>query len=579
MAAMDSGIRSVPSNVALEEAERFRQPATPAAKYGYADQGRPYVHRLAILLFSLLLLVPNIANTSNPGQGDEVMHIATVHDSLASGSWLYPQLNGFVNFYKPPLLFWLSMGLERTAQFLGVDVGLLGVRFISVLSSALAGLFLFELLRLFGKPSRQALFWTIIYLSSLGVLKFGRLLMFEQIMAAHIMGVVYLFALWMRKGGVLRLASVGLLVGLSYLYKGPLVPIYFLLFLSAWAIMQIYRTAPRFKSLGIDISALGSVSRAALIVGVTTAVGIGLYGYYLLNHPRGAELIAYFVVFENAAKFVDQNQSEWIILQGVLLYTLPWTLLLGAGIWTGLRKRRVLVTPGVQFGQLLLLSFAAVALFHFIPHRKADYYMLPLFGFLVASAALLSGRTGHRRTQWLVAFIAVLAAAVDLYFENYYRAAIPFLIGLFAVFVALRRNERDEHAEELSAWKIAPGALLAGVLPLTLFPVLFPPILNAKDQALLNNARVCVISENPWSALAYRAVIPSSDMTQRHPDLASECAGATYLIEHDPAPIPENYHKVSGYPVWKDLPASQYMQNLAHPSRLQRMRGIYAYNP
>ncbi|MCB1306340.1 MAG: hypothetical protein KDK37_18755, partial [Leptospiraceae bacterium] len=434
-------------------------------------------------------------------------------------------------------------------------------------------------LRSFGKPSRQALFWTIIYLSSLGVLKFGRLLMFEQIMAAHIMGVVYLFALWMRKGGILRLASVGLLVGLSYLYKGPLVPIYFLLFLSAWAIMRIYRTAPRFNPLGIDFSVLGSVSRAALIIGVTAAVGIGLYGYYLLNHPRGEDLIAYFVVFENAAKFVDQNQSEWIILQGVLLYTLPWTLLFGAAIWTGLRKRRALVTPGVQFGQLLLLSFAAVALFHFIPHRKADYYMLPLFGFLVASAALLSGRTGNRRTQWLVAFIAVLAAAVDLYFGDYYRAAIPLLIGLFAVYVSLRHKDRGGRESEITLWKIAPGTLLAVALPLTLFPVLFPPILNAKDQALLGQARVCVISENPWSALAYRAVIPSSDMTQRHPDLASECAGATYLIEHDPAPIPENYHKVSGYPVWKDLPASQYMQNLAHPSRLQRMRGIYAYNP
>ena len=95
---------------------------------------------------------------------------------------------------------------------------------------------------------------------------------------------------------------------------------------------------------------------------------------------------------------------------------------------------------------------------------------------------------------------------------------------------------------------------------------------------MLRNQDVCVLSENPWSALAYRGLIKQSDMIQRHPDLSPECDNHRFLIEHDEANIPDGYRKVSGYPVWKDLSLDQYLADWKEPRKLQRSRNIYEKN-
>lgn len=540
-------------------------PAPPGKDKDKKAQRR---YRMVLLLLAAMLLLPNISHTSNPGQGDEVMHIATVQDSLASGSILYPELNGFINFYKPPLLFWLAMGTERLTEFLPLDTGLLGERIISALASAGAALFLFQILLLYRKPARYAFFWAALYLSSLGVIKFARLLMFEQLVAFHIMATVYVFALWLMQRKDYWLVALGLLVGSSYLYKGPLIPIYMVLGLLSWAAMEFYRTAGRF-SWNMNFRAALPVLRTGLVVCFSAILPVAAYLAYLLNHPNGDELITYFVVFENAAKFVDQNQSEMVLFRGIALYLLPWTLLL-AGVFNGWRKRdgNGLRTPATQFASLMAITFLAITLFHIIPNRKADYYMLPLFGLLFVAAGLRSTSPSTRPTNGLVAALSFLGSAAALYMSSYLAAGI--LIGLagFAAIGAWKETGFN--------WKgLGPGIAFSALLPWTLFPSLFPETLDRADQVRLRNQEVCVLSENPWSALSYKGLIKESDMIQRHPDLASECDNRRFIIEHDEAKIPAGYREVSRYPVWKDLTLDQYLADWREPQRLQRSRIIY----
>lgn len=533
--------------------------------------------RWALVLLSGLLLIPNIQNTSNPGQGDEVMHIATVHDSLESDSILYPELNGFVNYYKPPLLFWLGMASEKVSEWLGMDQMLLAERIISVFSSALAALFIFELLLLYRAAPGTAFLWAAMYLSTLGVMKFGRLLMFEQIMAAHILATLYLFARWLLAGGSGKLFSLGLLVGSSYLYKGALVPIYLVLGLLTWAFMQWVRTSGRFRA-GINAQAIGPVIRAGIPVMAGAIIPLVAYALYLMGHPRGMDLVNYFLVFENAAKFVDANQGEWILLQGIILYSLPWTFLLLGSIRSLFRSSYSLVTPARQFAWLLVLAFLAVLLFHLVPHRKADYYMLPLFGLLFVAGGLAPARS-MRSTQWLVVFLSI-TVSLSLVYLGHYLAALTCTIPAMAAIYILISSPRDlRNAESREFKQILPGLVFSLLLPFTVFPAIFPPLLSGAARERLNHESVCIISENPWSALAYGAVLKESQLKQRHPDLAGECDGSSFIVEHDPAASLKGYRVLERHPVWKEASAAQYWNHLGNPESMQRSRIIYERNP
>jgi 4-amino-4-deoxy-L-arabinose transferase-like glycosyltransferase len=64
---------------------------------------------LVLLVFGTAFLLPGTEGLSLLRQADEVMHIATVRESLDSGSILLPQLTQQPNACKPPLLFWMGM--------------------------------------------------------------------------------------------------------------------------------------------------------------------------------------------------------------------------------------------------------------------------------------------------------------------------------------------------------------------------------------------------------------------------------------------------------------------------------------
>ncbi len=557
-----------PSRPSIRSVDYRFQPAPPAVHRSQERSG--WFYPALIILWAGLLLIPNVQNTSNPGQGDEVMHIATVHDSLDSGSILYPELNGFINFYKPPLMFWLASGFEELSGWIGLEEGLLGERFVSILSSAVAGLLIYQILILYRRAPREAFFWSILYLSTLGVLKFARLLMFEQIMAAHVLGAMYVFALWLNRGGSARLLLLGLLVGSSYLYKGALVPIYLVLGLAVWTVMEFHRTGRRF-TLDLNTKAALPVIRSGFIVGLAAAIPIALYAIYVMNHPRGQDLLNYFLVFENAAKFVDKNQSEWLLFQGILLYALPWTPLLLASLY-GLFRRPGLKTPARQFAILATVAFVAILLFHLIPHRKADYYMLPLFGLLFVAAGL-SRPSGIKSTNALVLTLSILSGLALAYMESWLALLAMLIPASLALHALVKRPDFD--------WGgLLPGLAFAALLPVTVFPALFPPVLGNADRAMLAGRSVCVISENPWSALSYRAVVSDAKMIHRHPDLAGECAGQDYIIEHDPtSDIPRSYSLVSTYPVWKEADFSTYLNNILEPEKIQRRRSLYVNAP
>lgn len=62
-----------------------------------------------LVLLNVFLLLPGSGGNAILTQGDEAMHIATIRESLASSSYLFPKFEGVLNLYKPPALFWLGI--------------------------------------------------------------------------------------------------------------------------------------------------------------------------------------------------------------------------------------------------------------------------------------------------------------------------------------------------------------------------------------------------------------------------------------------------------------------------------------
>ena len=142
---------------------------------------------LAVFFVGFILLIPFTGTLDILRQGDEVMHIATVRESLDTGSWLLPQLTGQPNAYKPPLLFWLGMIGE--ALF---GRSLLSDRILMVSTGALIGSLLFVMARRLGASGFKSIFIGLSFVVSLAAFKFSRLLMMDLPMAFGLTLVGYL---------------------------------------------------------------------------------------------------------------------------------------------------------------------------------------------------------------------------------------------------------------------------------------------------------------------------------------------------------------------------------------------------
>lgn len=531
------------------------------------------------LLFGagLILLIPGTQGRSLPGQGDEAMHIETVRGSLENKSYLYPELLGQINAYKPPLMFWLSMpfeaamtGLTGTSTF-----GLLGVRLVSVFAAILSAFVIYHMLLFMKKNEKSALLFSFLYLTSFAVFKFGRLLMFEQLMALNLLLVVYSFLLYDKYKLIRYLLISAVLTGIGYLHKGPLFLIYSAVFYTAWAVSHLYRPDSRQARAGfLSVNGLRRVIYAAVIITVVSLVPVALYYLYVLNHPQGDALIGYFYWFENAAKFTDKNQSEASVLFGWILYTFPWMFLLLPVFFSAFR-RKPLITYNRYVQQWMILTLAGITLFHFIPNRKADYYVVPMIGLLVFAAGLGSIRFSLLKTTALVLVLAAAAVGTVLFFHESYAASVFYLLLPFLLTAAYLLTS---DAEKRFRTTIAAGFLFMASLPFLVSPVFYRPVLPQSRAEAIDGRSVCIVTEEPWEAMSASSVIRNSEVSQGHPAAEVPCAGMPdYILSVRKADMNQNgYEPVAGWNIYKIQNIQQYLNRLSSGESVYDPVTLYA---
>jgi 4-amino-4-deoxy-L-arabinose transferase-like glycosyltransferase len=291
---------------------------------------------------------------------DEVRYAEIPRQMLAEGRWLVPVLHGLPYYDKPPLLYWLVMASYRV---FGVE------DWAARLIPSTAALLVVLVTYFWGRRTlgpRAAFAAALVLCLSARFVYLGRLLTMDSLLCLWVVASLASAHLAVA-GARLRwgwwLASAAA-CGLGLLTKGPVA-----LALSAAPLLALQGLDPRTARPGWR----GWAAYVAL------ALGLSAPWYAGMAAAEPAFVEAFFWK-HNVVRYVapfDHAKPAWFHLPGLLVGTLPWTLLL-PGLVRFLTKQSVsdAARRPVALG-FYLLAFLWCVAFYSLAGCKRPVYILP----------------------------------------------------------------------------------------------------------------------------------------------------------------------------------------------------------
>ncbi|MAS87124.1 MAG: hypothetical protein CMH30_03980 [Micavibrio sp.] len=299
---------------------------------------------------------------------DETRYLTVAWEMFFRKTIAMLSLNFEPYHHKPPLLFWAInavwhvFGVSRWAAMIPIFIG------------AAAVLVLTEKLTALLYPARKdfAKIMPWMVLGAVSFIVYSTLMMFDTIVAAFVLGALYLFLRYCQTPTkIWPIILCGLCVGLGVLTKGPVLLLYVfipILLQPFWKIETLVLTKTQyFKALGV-----------ILAVGL---VVVSLWLIPLIQEADGHFL--YWLLWEQTVGRIEGNFSSsharpiYFYLMFLPAFSLPW--LFFPSFWKGVLKTSVL-TPPSRF--LLSCVVPAFICFSFIS-GKQPHYLVPLMPFLL----------------------------------------------------------------------------------------------------------------------------------------------------------------------------------------------------
>ncbi len=568
------------SNLHSKKREPFYEFLTRNLADFFQSKGTKFFVPLLILLNGIFLL-PGIGGDALLTQGDETMHIATIRESLSVSSYLFPRFEGVLNLYKPPALFWLGMFSDSI-----FGISFFSERFPSFLLFLGSSLLVYAGLKKGGATPVYSFVFALAYTLTLGVFKFARLAMMESLLTFFITAIAVIILQFRISGKRIWLLLGGLISGIAILIKGPLFQVYSAILFASFSSFGIFILSERKDWSGKKRIWKELLSHIAFHLPAILVPGIWIL--VLLTYSNlGKEFLRVFFLTENLGKFssATSNQSEWIIPVGFVLYSFPFSLLLLFSFPRGLFSKGKHL-PGLV-GSSFLWAIIAIVLVHLSPNRKDFYYLVPVvpLAFLGLGLYLLRSKT-EIYIRWLsinflfcIGTAAVLFAGMflfDLFVDqlSWQEFAFLILISLVAWIV------KASFSSPRGVPTIVVGNLIFAVAILSYIQFSLLPRLSLSEipgeGPILSAKQICVVSENPWTALTFKNAFPKADTAHSIPGAERNCIdGRRYLVVFDPNFSRRNeYHLVQTQAVWKrDLS----WKELLGPSKGKNL--VYFFEP
>lgn len=383
--------------------QKSQQSIHPQQRSGWIDA--------ILLLAAFLLLTFDIGRYGlfEPHEG----HFAGIaREMVLRGDWITPTLNGSPYLNKPPLLYWLiatsfqAFGIQESTARLPISLA----GWISVLIAWLWSR------QLWGKLASRA---TVIFLSvSVGWFIFAHQLLIDELLGMLLLGMMYCFwRLLQNPKSHLFFVAAYLFLGLAVLAKGVLALAFWMAACGAIAL-----THRRWKSLSLfrPLSGLGIVAAVVL-------------PWFIAVERANPGFVQYFLFNENFKRALDtrwppdysiSKVSPWAYLAVVLLWCIPWSLMLPPAllqIWHRWRQSFAVQLSTEerdhQNALTLLVVLAALPILLFLPLSSRLYYYsipaLPPLAMMVGHWwTIASDGKSERSRRWLGWGMAGLGTAI-----------------------------------------------------------------------------------------------------------------------------------------------------------------------
>ncbi len=503
------------------------------------------IYALLLLLLFIFGNLIGIPDAPFP-QGDEIMHIRSVRESLSTGNYIIPTLSSLPNPYKPPLLFWMGMATDKIFGISYASERLVSVSFgIGIL------ILLYKLVFHIGKSRGEALLTTILFGYTFFSLKFFGLLMMETAMAFFLLFYFFTFYFYKKTKQPRYLILGSIISGIGYLLKGPILHVYILLFLFSYFYVEVVKI--RNGKLSFLWKKIKKERFIIFSFGITFIIPSIWILFLYFTIPSGKDLLRFFFITENIGKFYSANQSGIRIWFGWILYTIPFTIPLIHLIGNIIRIHKP--TKHKNYVMVLLIYFILVTSVHLLPNRKDPYYLTPFISFLFLlpsmhnitwKSILLS--KANQISNLIIYFVLSLIAVV---------LRLPYLFAITIILILYLSNALFFLQNKNSQWRavfISQIFIVPCIIFLLIQPISDPDLRDLMKEA--QHSSICVVTENPWTAMDVQNKLENSTVIFSLPlTIAEKCSQANYLINFVGVEIPNDFAKLKTWSRW-----NQHMQ-------------------
>lgn len=307
-------------------------------------------HRLSNIFFIIiiLLLFFDLGNLDAIRQGTEGFYLLISQEMYEADKLLTPIIYGQNHWSKPPLQFWLPMPFYKV--FGGSY--LYWARFSILLCSLLGAFFISQWYE--KELKRNWIEGFSVLILPIYFIKYSRIFMMEMCLTyLSTLGLLYSYSYIFKKKTIF---SGAILSGLSVLIKGPV------------SLLMVFPTP-----LLLSLQKKEYLRRTVLYFALS--IGIGSIWFILSFLEYGNDFFEYFFIRENLGKFKSKNYPIKSVIQGLVIFSLPISLLtpfLVKPFYFHFKK--VIKNHTFLF---LLSSFCFFYFLWFLPKQKSHHYAVP----------------------------------------------------------------------------------------------------------------------------------------------------------------------------------------------------------
>mgnify|MGYP003665559157 CR=1 FL=1 len=430
---------------------------------------------IVVFLYSL-----DLGNVNGLRQGTEGFYLLISKNMSETYDLLTPYIYGERHWSKPPLHFWLPLPFS-----LFLDSFLLAAR-VSVLYFSIAmTLFITTLLPKNYIHSKLTFF--LFLFSTVGFLKYTRIYMMEMpLLLLSTVGALGFYQISKFQSHYKTFTLFVFLMASSMLIKGP---VSFVMVFSGALLYSIVKGWSFFKS--IFMRSFGYFTLSLLV---------GSIWFFISYYNYGEEFFNYFFLRENAGKFSAQPYPLRRVFQGLIIFSLPWSLLFffPKKLFSFIKE-----SLNDDFFKFCLCNFFAFFVLWLIPNQRSHHYAMPslIFFLLILypffhkffseiSTKLL--KSYHFLFLFLITLVTFLSAYVfgfTFLYENFW----SFLFIIFSVvlyFVFYKKQTKNI--------MLLKNILLISIVWCVLIPIFYLPIVPGSTIDLLQDKKIGVNYRKPF---------------------------------------------------------------------------------